>query len=567
MRIVRTQFRNLKSYGNKLQQVDFNDKDRLILLTGTNGNGKSSILESISLSLYGIVNSKSDKKIPLKDLPNRMNKNLYSSTEFYNNSNDYIQMKRWISPNKFEIFVNDDNYTDKFKLMSQNERMNLIGANYNTFKSFISLDLNTFSDFISLKEDTKRNLVNKLFDLEEIETYYLTTLELINQNKSTIQQIITEISSYDIELNRLKKLIKESSKNISNISKDEIKEQFLSIQKVYKEKKQELNDVNKKISDFSIKIQEAKNESDFYELNNNKKRHDLNDIKSKIKIYEGGTCPYCSSDLNSNDHKSLLSELTIKRDNLLKEIELNTNKSLIYKDELKSISSQKTQLEDSISYLTNDYAEYKSKLTILKNQYENYDDTNDNIIKELKQEGSKILKEKKEKQELILKLKDENVSLNKLKDILGDNGVRNDIISSLIIPINARLKDFLQFIKFPYKFELNDEFNGILVDKGEIINHETLSNGESKILNICIALSYIDMILKTNDINILFMDEVFSSISIDNIDIIIKLLRKFSIDNEVSLILVHHGLEQLDSKLFDKIITVDKNLFSDVKIN
>lgn len=566
MIITRTQFRNLKSYGNKTQQVDFDTNDRLILLTGTNGYGKSSILESISLSMFGIVNGKKDKKIPLVDLPNRMNKSLFTSTEFYNNNNDYIKINRYITPNKFEISINGEKFTDKFKKMSPDERTDLIGANYNTFKSFISLDLNTFSDFISLREDTKRNLVNKLFNLEELDKYYYTTVELINQNNNIIQQSISEIKAYGVELNNLKRLIDANKVKMNVVSKDELKIDIINKKNIYQSKKESVLSLRNEISDFSIKIQEYKNQADFFDQDNYKRRIDLNDIISKVKIHENGSCPYCTSDLKNGEHENTLSDLLNKKELLLAEIINNDEKSTTYKDEGKLCFKQKTLLEETTYAATDEYNQLKAEMISLKKEYDNYVESDDTIINELKSKGKATLGAKKEKVELIEKLKSENISLNKLKDILSENGVRNDITSSLIVPINERLSTFLKIIKFPYKFELDENFDGILIDKGDIVNHETLSNGESRILNLCIALSYIDMILKTNDINILFMDEVFSSIAVENITEIVKLLKQFSIDNEISLILVHHGLEQLDSKLFDKIITVEKDLFSDIKI-
>jgi ABC-type Mn2+/Zn2+ transport system ATPase subunit len=75
------------------------------------------------------------------------------------------------------------------------------------------------------------------------------------------------------------------------------------------------------------------------------------------------------------------------------------------------------------------------------------------------------------------------------------------------------------------------------------------------------------MVRKIKDINILFMDEVFQSVQKDNVNLLLKLLKDFAVENKIHLILVHHGLEEVDSKIFDRIISVEKNLFSDIKIN
>ena len=49
------EFRNIKSYGNKVQRLEFDTEGGLILLTGTNGAGKSTIQDSIDLALFNQV--------------------------------------------------------------------------------------------------------------------------------------------------------------------------------------------------------------------------------------------------------------------------------------------------------------------------------------------------------------------------------------------------------------------------------------------------------------------------------------------------------------------------------
>ena len=75
------------------------------------------------------------------------------------------------------------------------------------------------------------------------------------------------------------------------------------------------------------------------------------------------------------------------------------------------------------------------------------------------------------------------------------------------------------------------------------------------------------MVRKIKDINILFMDEVFQSVQKDNINLLLKLLKDFALENKIHLILVHHGLEEVDSKIFDRIISVEKPFYSDMKIS
>ena len=63
-------------------------------------------------------------------------------------------------------------------------------------------------------------------------------------------------------------------------------------------------------------------------------------------------------------------------------------------------------------------------------------------------------------------------------------------------------------------------------------------------------------------INLLFLDEVFSSIDIDGIYSILKMLRKFANDYNINIFLVHHAM--LESSYFDRVVKVEKNITSNI---
>ena len=560
------EFKNIKSYGNKLQRINFNTEGNLILLTGTNGSGKSTIQDSIDLSLFNQVRGKETSKIPLKYFPNRLNKELYVAINFKNNNGDIIDIERKINPNDFSILKNNEPYTERFKILSEEEKEKIIGFNYNTFKSFISLSMNDFRNFIKLTPEDKRNLLNRLFNLEEIDMYYSINKELINQNKKEIERLTMDIVSINKTLKEYTSILKDKKNNENKESKEVLKQKIKEYKERYQSKKDEISKIDSKISDFLIKIQENKNNISSAETENIKRRTELNDINEKIKIYESGGCPYCSSDLNDEHHHNILDELKAKKAILKETILNNGDLSIIFKGNNTSLLRQQRILEDSKGNLMDELNDIKVKVLSLKDKIENYDDTVDNILSEIKEKGSNLLKEKKEKETRIILLKEENETLNQLKDILSEDGVRKKIISSIIPPINETLSKLLNKINYPYTVALDDNFDAIIYDKGDIIYNEIMSNGEIRMLSLCIAISYIEMVRKMNNINILFMDEVFQSVHKENINLILDLLKVFSKENNLNLILVHHGLEEVNPKIFDKIISVEKEFFSDIKI-
>lgn len=567
MIIKKLRFRNIKSYGNKIQEITFDNKGGLVLLTGTNGAGKSTVQEAIDLVLFNQVRGKESAKIPLKHFPNRLNNNLEVEVEFYNYNNDLIKMKRLLAPNDFEMVVNQQPYTERYKIMTDTERENLIGFNYQTFKSFISMSMNDFLNFIHLKPEDKRNLLNRLFNLEDIDDYLSITREFINQNKKESVRISHEIVAIDGELKDYMKIIKENKvEDNSYQSKEDIKSDILKVKDKFNLKQKEIKDTKDKISNFQVELQKNRNEISIAETENIQRRTELNEIKSKIKIFETGQCPYCDSKLKSHDHSKILIDLKEKDKILTDKILENNGKITYYRDLNNSVNNQLRVLESGMNTLEDELIDIKSDAKMLKDKYDNFNDDKSKLINDIKEKGANLIRSKKDKVERLNEINKDNESLVRLSEILGDRGARKSIISSLIPPINENLKLLLTHINFPYNVNLNENFDADIYDRNELTHPEMSSNGEVRMLNICIAISYIQMVRKIKNINILFMDEVFQSVQKDNINLLLTLLKDFALENKIHLILVHHGLEEVDSKIFDKIISVEKDLFSDMKI-
>jgi len=58
------------------------------------------------------------------------------------------------------------------------------------------------------------------------------------------------------------------------------------------------------------------------------------------------------------------------------------------------------------------------------------------------------------------------------------------------------------------------------------------------------------------------LDEVFSSVDIDNIQKILDLLKSFSNDYNINIFVVHHAV--LNQEMFDRILLIEKNVFSSI---
>lgn len=557
--------RNFKSYGNNLQKLSFGKDAELILIVGENGGGKSSLLESIDFTLYSIVRGKNSKRVPNYILPNRTNKNLETEIDFINWNNDKVVINRKLNPKGFDLFINDINRTDEYNLMSQDDKDEIIGIEYNTYKSLVSLNLADFANFINLDTDTKKKLLNKIFNIEEIDDYFSITKELLKNTYRKKEKIETHISLNNNTINTYKNNIQNILQLSGNINKDDIKDKMLS----YKDKYKELEDDIKELSVLQHNIKkEIDSKKEVYVAKKNKIYQDeieLNELGKKIDIFKQGNCPFCGSILTDDIHKVELEQLNINYEDFSKRV-LELKKSFnILKNDLNDKLNDRKNVSNERESKKLEFELIKNELINLKKTYyQNIESLSiDEINKNILNTQNDNLKYEKVLDKINIKIE----KYQKLIDILSEKGIRKGIINNVVDPINEHLNKYLIELESKYNVKLNDEFDAIIKERfTEDIHVESLSTGEARKINIAIALSYMEMVLNMNrKTNILFMDEVFASVDPDNIDLMLKVLRTFSKKNNINVIIVNHST--FDTAKFDRVIEIEKILgYSQIKV-
>ena len=93
MKLLEFGFRNVFSYGNKLQTFKIKQNEpNLVLIRGRRGAGKRSIKESIILSIYGKCLDHSIGRVP-----NRANGNAYVYNKYITNSGKIVETERGLN--------------------------------------------------------------------------------------------------------------------------------------------------------------------------------------------------------------------------------------------------------------------------------------------------------------------------------------------------------------------------------------------------------------------------------------------------------------------------------------
>ena len=136
-----------------------------------------------------------------------------------------------------------------------------------------------------------------------------------------------------------------------------------------------------------------------------------------------------------------------------------------------------------------------------------------------------------------------------------------------IIPIlNKKILKVAKILEFKFAFEFDLDFDPIITHLGVQVSPDSLSTGEQKKMNLIVLLCILELIkLKHHRVNLLFLDEVFSSLDVESIYRIVDLLKAFSKKYNMTIFVISHDM--LPEELFDmKIFVENTDHFSDMKI-
>jgi DNA repair exonuclease SbcCD ATPase subunit len=552
--------RGFKSFGNNENIVKLNtEKGELILLVGGNGRGKSSFLRSFEYVLYGKCrgDGRSKKWSTLSTLPNRINGELLNRIKFKSNGTE-VEVKRGINPNILDLYENGVKNERAGKSNLDEKIEDYIGMDIETFKSFISMSIDAFKNFISLSNEEKQLLLDKLFNLEVINILN-TILKDINKNNKI------RMSSLDSEIRILDESIESIRKSIAKSIEKEKQNTQLEIDKLVVEmnsKKEEYKSLKEKVDKIKEKESELNDE-----LDNEKKQYlntqnDIRNVQREIDLYDSGKCPTCRTDFNSDHFASLKSSLIEKKvgfESIKSEIEKNISLVKEKQLKLKTMADRTTKSFNDLNYLLKNYKTQIDKLNQKKSSESGQESVN-------VQEFQKTIEELEEKKTFSSDgsslCKDKELYYKELNRIFGEDGVKKSIIAGIIKPINHFIADNIKKMGMSFEVKLDETFTAEIKQLGNVIEPDSLSTGESKIINLNIVVAYLKLIKTKKHINILFLDEVFSSIDLDNISKILLLLRSFANEFNVNIFVVHHAI--LNNENFDRIIRIEKNIFSQI---
>lgn len=551
--------KNFKSYGNTTQKLTLNtDKGELILLVGENGAGKSSMLQSVDFILFGKCRGNRKKSATLSTLTNRINGSELLVTIDFDSGNNNINIHRGISPNILRLVENGIENERAGKANITDKIEEYVGLDMETFKSFISMSVNDFKDFISLSNEEKQLLLDKLFNLEIINILNSILKDLVKVNKTHITKFDSEISTLQDSIESIQRSIEKAiEKEKSNINAE-----IEQLKTDMDAKKGEYQTLKEKVEKIKLKDKEVRDEIDSEKEQLININNDIKSVDKDIELYNSGKCPVCKTDFNNDHFHNLLDVLEEKKVSLLKiKEEVDANLKLVRErqSKLQKISDDANSSFSNITYLLRDY---KSKIDKLTNQKEKASGNSSVNIEEFQKTIEDLSEKKNISEESHSVCKDKEIYYKELTKVFSEDGVKKTIIANIVKPINHFLSENLKKMKLPFQVQLDDTFTAVIKQLGEEIEHDSLSTGEHRRLSMTILISYLMLIRTKHQINILFLDEIFSSIDNEGVDDILNLLKDFAKNYKINIFVVHHAI--VSQEYFDRIIRINKDIFSSI---
>lgn len=553
MKITEFSFRNICSYGNKLQTFKFQEEPQLVLVQGKNGGGKSSISDALTVSLYGKSAIRKTKEIP-----NRINKNAYTHVEFITGSGDRIEIERGLEPNFSKLLINgsEHNLPDKRRVDEFIEE-ELTKIPFNVFSNTISLSVNDFKSFVKLSPNDKRQIIDKIFGLDIVNDMAKKVKDELREVKSTVQTIDSNLAQSNSLLQSTKDQLVSLTNDLTASKLSRVMEISAEIDKLTSEKEKYQKEFD------LIKAEALAIEKSLNEARDSKAKVQINvsEIQKKLDLYAKHKCPHCLSDLTDQSHIEIKDKLLLKKkEQLSRDPELTSQISLIQKD-LSEKRAEQSKIRDLFYQVDGELAPLKREQFSLTDELGSRKGTEylENVISTIEKEIESLTSQKAE---ISSKL---SVS-QEMEVILSDNGMKRVLMSQIIPMLNRKILKTSKLLEFKFAFEFDLEFNPIITHLGAQISPDSLSSGEQKKMNLIVLLCILELLkLKHHKVNLLFLDEVFSSLDVDSIYRVVDLLRTFAKKYNMTVFVISH--DPLPEEFFDmKLMVENVDHFSDIRV-
>ena len=504
---------------------DFDKMKGLIKLSGPIGSGKTSIGEALIWGLYGNVKGQTNpglvawncKACEVEINLTSKDKEVHIIRNIREPLIVEVNGKTLSASNKKdtqlileeEIFDIPKLAVTKMCIISFNAFNSLASMGVGETKQFLD-DIFGFKLFSEYNDEVKierKGQENEALRLQSVYDENLEQIEHLKQ-KQNAQTIQLKESLNVEELQNKRKLLIDQGVALKD-KKAELK----------KEREHKDQEFDSRIQVFKDKMTEA------VTLGKQAKNH--------YNTFKSGICPTCGQPIDQkhiDEYKNKMEEYAaIYRENEHEKNVLEISKTQThdsYHEPMIKCDEDMEALRKQISAIDAELKSYNDSVQLLNDNY-------DVLIKELEEKIKKI-KEQLDKCDL------EIAEWNEMNELFSKT-LRYNLLETLIPHINRSIQFFINKLEQNYKIEYDQEFKAHIYVDGwdKEISYNNLSTGQRKSLDLAIIFGILQNIIANVDLNILFLDELFSNMDVNARNIMISLLQENMGDDKTIFIINH----------------------------
>jgi len=554
-------YKNILSSGNTFTEIALNQY-ATTLIVGSNGAGKSTILDALCFGLY----NKPFRKINKAQLINTVNgKGTLVEIEFSIGKKEYL-IRRGIKPNIFEIHV-DGNLIDQnadAKEYQEYFETQILKLNHKSFSQIVVLGSASFVPFMQLTAANRREIVEDLLDIQIFSVMNSILKDKISTNKTSILSVDHSISSVADKIEIYKKHVESLKQNNDELIKQK-QDRIASIEAKIEQHNQTIADAEAEQATLAESIADEPKVTakinkliDFQRVLSTKKSKI---IKDNEFFDDNNDCPTCRQGI-AHDHKQAIvgknqADVTdIEQGEVLLKAELD--KVRARQAEIQAVNQQMSAIRQDITSAKieirasqSSIADLRSEITSL-NKNTTQIDVNTAAIAEHKASLKSHISSKEEL------LKDKQ-TFEIASALLKDSGIKTKIIKQYVPVINKLINKYLAAMDFFVSFELNESFEEKIKSRfRDDFSYESFSEGEKCRIDLALLFTWrtIAKLRNSASTNLLIMDEIFdSSLDTQGGDELIKIMQ--GIVGDSNIIVISHKTDQMIDK-FDHVVRFEK---------
>jgi DNA repair exonuclease SbcCD ATPase subunit len=553
-------WKNFLSTGNQYTEIDFTQNSTNLII-GTNGAGKSTVLDALTFSLFG----KPFRKINKPQLINTVNeKDCKVEVEFSVGNVDW-KVVRGIKPAIFEIWRNGAALDQSAAALDQQKwlEQNVLKMNYKSFTQIVILGSSTFVPFMQLPAAHRREVIEDLLDIKIFSSMNVLIKEKIRLLREDIKVLELKKESFldkvKMQQNFIEELENRGNANI-NANKEKIAnldseignymEENSSLEEPLREHIREQD----KITGYAEKLRKLVNLK-------GKISQKVSTISEEHKFFtENTVCPTCTQEIDDAFRINKIEDAQ----NKAKELQSGYQELEEAIKEEEERERQFNNLSKEISKLTNGISQNNIKIHGLRRQIQNLESEIQTLTENLANRNSEHEKLETFKDSL-KSIYDDLASKKDLINyydftysLLKDSGVKSKIIKKYLPLINQQVNRYLQMMDFYINFTLDEEFNETVQSPiHEDFSYASFSEGEKMRIDLSLLFTWREVARMKNSVNtnLLIMDEVFDS-SLDGFgtEEFLKIIRYVIKDANIFVISHKTGLEDK----FESVIRFEK---------